>query len=158
MIKYFRNNKTGALISFDEETKIVNEFEEISPNSSIPLYPGLLLKPETIGGGVDSNQSCSRKSKKDKKDIKKSKIGNRICSKCGKTVPPGKYLCKGMCSACYNLALYHKKHGNKAKSEKTASEHIKKYECIDCGAEIKSTLDIDQVKCPKNSAHKMVQK
>ncbi|MDD5527760.1 MAG: hypothetical protein PHO56_02165 [Patescibacteria group bacterium] len=33
-----------------------------------------------------------------------------------------------------------------------------KYECVDCGEKITSTLDIDEVKCPNNENHTMVQK
>lgn len=162
MIKYFQNNKTGALISFDEETKIVNELEEIFLDRPLPTgnftsrpLPTDFgkLRSETIGGGVEHKRPYHRKEKEAVEEKVKKDKGPQICSCCGKTVPPGKYLSKGMCVTCYSREVYRKKHGKSAKAEK-----IKNYECIDCFKEFKSPLSIDEVKCPVNPGHKLIQR
>ena len=152
MPNYYQNKETGELISYDPRTGKVSEFREITL-----LEVTLTEKPDQrgrkAGGGVEHHNR--------KKVCHAEKIhpagkakGNRECVDCGKIVPPGKYLCKGKCSACYAKDLYLRKHSGKDKSEPRVNE----YECIDCGEEIKSVLDIDHINCPKNINHTVVQK
>jgi len=148
MIRYFQNVESGALISFNDESKKVTEFEEVSviKSEDYPFKPAALKKVEDI---------VKRKyARKEKPEVVVK--GDRDCSRCGATVPKGKYLTKGMCPRCYNLDLYHRKHGGKKREQREVS--INQFECIDCGAEIKSQLEIDKVKYPKSPGHTLVQK
>ena len=57
---------------------------------------------------------------------------------------------------CYSREVYRKKHG--VKTEQKKDDGPKKYECVDCGEIIKSTLEFDKVTCPNSIHHKMVQR
>ncbi|PKM88421.1 hypothetical protein CVU83_01775 [Candidatus Falkowbacteria bacterium HGW-Falkowbacteria-2] len=143
MVKYYLNKKTGDLISFNVELREITEFSEIrNLEKDLTLMEISIVKTEN---------------KKSEKSVTVQKVkGDRKCSDCGRDVPKGKYLCKGLCSTCYQRGLYQKKSGKVV--EKKRDDGPKKYVCIDCDEEILSTLEVDKVKCPNNLHHTMVQK
>ena len=87
-----------------------------------------------------------------KRKIKNGKGGGDRCNECGEKMNPGKYLIKGLCGKCYQRQ-YNKK---RVKADKHSLPKL--YKCIDCGAEIESEKEIEDIVCPKNEMHKMVQK
>lgn len=144
MLKYYLNKKTGDLISYNVETSEVLEFSEIRT----------LEKQATL---MEISVVKTENKKEEKSVTVKKAKGDRVCSDCGKEVPPGKNFSKGLCAACYARAQYHKRNGGKV-VEKKRDDGPKKYVCIDCDEEILSTLEVDKVKCPNNLHHTMVQK
>lgn len=142
MVKYYLNKKTGDLISFNVETSEVLEFSEIRTlEKDSTLLEISVVKTEN---------------KKSEKSVTVKKVkGDRKCAECGKDIPKGKYLCKGLCSTCYQRS-YNRKETKPV--EKKRDDGPKKYHCIDCDEDILSTLEVDKVKCPNNSHHTMVQK
>lgn len=142
MRKYYINKKTGTVISFNIELSEVLEFDEIRA----------LEKENTL-----MEITVEKTDIKKLKDYVTGKDKNgEHCTSCGRLREKGKYFCKGLCATCYSREIYRKKHAEKVEQKK--DDGPKKYECIDCGEEISSTLDPEKVKCPKNLQHKMVQK
>jgi len=145
MIKYFKSLKNSDLIALDTDTNEITEYVEIR----------ICQKEETL----QKKAEVKTEIKKEEKIVTKKAKGDRICDDCGKTVEPGKYLCKGRCAKCYSLFYYGGKRSEKSKVKKEVHhDHKKKYECVDCGEEVFSDLEFDQVKCPRNENHIMVQK
>lgn len=147
MLNYFRNKKTGGLVALDSDTNEITEYEPISA-------------AEEAGGAdiEEPKRSYKRKVKKLQDLVVGKEKNGEHCTSCGRLREKGKYFCKGLCGTCYSREVYRKKHGIESKGKKESRSYSNKYKCIDCGEEITSTLEADQVKCPKNSHHTMVQK
>ena len=142
MTTYFQNKKTGVLVALDLETNEITEFEPIVQRTQ-----------DSRGGGqaVAKNKQTIRRL--EDLGIMEKKKGGDKCIECGKERKPGKYFCKGMCATCYARRRYNSKN----ESPKVAGR-LNHYECLDCGREIDSPLDIETVVCPKDEFHKLVQK
>jgi len=144
MLNYFKNKKTGELVTLNTETNEITEFERVLGESEP-------READTVGEKIKHHKKKYASRKKKIKSAGKAK-GGRECVECGKTVPPGKNFTKGKCAACYTRGRYQVKHG------KAQGEIQNRYECIDCGEIILTHLDIEHAECPKNEMHKLVQK
>jgi DNA-directed RNA polymerase subunit RPC12/RpoP len=148
MLNYFQNKKSGELVAVNSETNEIVEFKSLSANSETASRGGAdIEKPK--------REYNSKVQKLQDFVVGKEKTGKN-CASCGKAKEKGKYFSKGLCMTCYSREVYRKKQGIEVEQKKDDSP--KKYECIDCGEIIKSTLEFDKVMCPKNSHHKMVQR
>lgn len=145
MIKILKSSQSNKIIAVDTETGEVFE----------PIGGGIIGNIQNV---ISQEAAPTRAASKKKiLKIKKEKI--KKCSECGKKPAPGKYLCKGLCPACYARANYKKRNGiktygqrNKLKQDDAPiSSAANKYMCRDCGHEFASVLSEDEVICPNCS-------
>lgn len=144
MFKILEDKKTNKFIAVDLETGAV--YEETGG-------VGASILEEIKMENMEADAPVKRHYKKARKvkAAKKVEASGNVCRECGKEPISGRCLSAGLCPNCYQRGLYWKK-----KKEKNGG--AKNYECIDCGATITSELNVDEVVCPKNEMHKLVQK
>lgn len=82
---------------------------------------------------------------------------NVLCVDCGVERKKGKYFCKGRCSNCYQK-FRRQDLKSKVPEQSKDNKNVKHYECAHCGEVFKSVLPSEEVHCPTNIHHAVVQK